>query len=283
MNLIKIFYSVFFELIDTTHFYKKNVLSYKFKGFIWIVLFIIYFYFVFIGMFPDIEKITKYNSFPSNIIDLIMRGLALIIWPAAGSLITVLIIDSLYVFFANLGSNEKEKILLKPTSSKIKKNKKKKERKEEKVIEIIGYFADLIEGKQTLESGEIFSTDVFYNPKKHLKYSLREIEKSLIYAKLYLAKDNKALHNACETGFMFLASFDKKKVKDKIETHMSVMLKQLEEVPIPENASTEDVRNVAKRFFDKSKPAPSPKLSKEMSKLQRKRMKQFKTLIKTAR
>ena len=82
---------------------------------------------------------------------------------------------------------------------------------------------------------------------------------------------------------MFLASFDKKKVKDKIETHMSVMLKQLEEDPIPENASTEDVRNVAKRFFDKSKPAPSPKLSKEMSKLQRKRMKQFKTLIKTAR
>ena len=60
---------------------------------------------------------------------------------------------------------------------------------------------------------------------------------------------------------------------------MTVMRKFMEEGSVPENASADEIRNLAKKYLEKSKLAPDSKLSEEMLKLKDKRMKQFKTLI----
>lgn len=82
---------------------------------------------------------------------------------------------------------------------------------------IISYWRGIVGGETNLENGEKFDMYAFYNP-KHLKYSVEEIKKSLTYVAAFLAKDSKKLYDSCHNGYMLLASFERKGVKDKIDT-----------------------------------------------------------------
>ena len=161
----------------------------------------------------------------------------------------------------------------------FKKKKEKKDWEEKEIRERVTYMGSLIEGTNMLESGEKFDSDKFYNPEKHLKYNLKEIEQSLLFTRLYLANDNQDLINAIGVGYMYLGCFDNKDVKDKADTAVSTFTNITEQNKLNDNPSIEEVRQLAEKYTDVHNDTLS-KLGDDLMEMKKNRMDNFDEIIK---
>mgnify|MGYP001349697507 FL=1 len=107
-------------------------------------------------------------------------------------------------------------------------NVKKKLKDDENLVQAVrNYWSQIIAGDINLENGEKFKQETFYN-KKHLKYDPDVIKGVLV--SIAITSEDKNFKEICQTCYMYLAAFEKKEVKDKIETRVAQGLPLLEEI-----------------------------------------------------
>ena len=107
-------------------------------------------------------------------------------------------------------------------------NVKKKLKDDENLVQAVrNYWSQIIAGDINLENGEKFKQETFYN-KKHLKYDPDVIKGVLV--SIAITSEDKNFKEICQACYMYLAAFEKKEVKDKIETRVAQGLPLLEEI-----------------------------------------------------